>query len=67
MNLDFKVFCVHEDLEKNIECELQSTDVSYLSDSAGLSFVCPVCKKESYVTFKFPQPEERGNTEVKQH
>jgi hypothetical protein len=59
MKLDFKVCCVHEELEKNVECEQQSTDVSYLSDQAGLSFVCPVCKKETYITFTFPQPEDQ--------
>jgi hypothetical protein len=63
MNINFKIFCVHEDLEKNIECEHKSTDVSYLSDNAGLSFVCPVCKKETYVEFNFP---ETPDGEVKQ-
>jgi hypothetical protein len=58
MNLGYRVYCVHEELEHNVECVLIGTDVEGITDNAVLCFRCPTCKKEVVTTFDFPTPEK---------
>jgi len=68
MNLEYKVYCVHIDLEKNVECNHIETNVSYLSDDSVMVFQCPVCKREVVTKLKFPEATvEEVDMEVKQH
>ncbi len=57
MDIKFTVSCVHTDLGKNVECEQIDLDVSYLTDSAGIGFKCPECKREIWVKFNFESVE----------
>ena len=41
--IELKVYCTHEELERNIECELSQ------ETATGYSFFCPVCKREIFL------------------